>query len=105
MGSLGLKDQFEWPLFTSNPYSPEDFALKMSTELGLSSEFIPTIAHAIREQVIHARINFEDAEQAPLFKDRPLRLTDTGDIWGPEVRVLSTDELDKISREKERSSR
>lgn len=54
VGSLFLKDQFEWPLF-EHSITPEEFASILSADLGISGEFLPLIAHSIREQVCIAR--------------------------------------------------
>ena len=102
---MGLKDQFEWPLFSTFPTLPEDFARQMTSELGISSEFVPMIAHSIREQVAIARLNFEEATPAPIIKTRPLRLDVLQESWGPELRIMTEEELEKIFKEQERSSR
>ena len=73
--------------------------------MGISGEFIPMIAHAIREQLCQARLNFDEAIQAPPMRDRPMRMDSQPESWGPEVRLLTGDELEKVSKEKERSSR
>lgn len=99
-----LKDQFEWPLFSSQT-TPEDFTRIMCADLGIGGEFIPTIAHAIREQVCHARLNYDDAIGAPELLERPLRPSQVEDEWEPEVRVLTELEIEKIMKEKERSTR
>lgn len=45
-----LRDQFEWDI--ANPAnSPEDFAETLVADLGLTSEFLVPISHAIREQI------------------------------------------------------
>jgi hypothetical protein len=38
VGTTILKDSFEWPLFGAE--SPESFAEKLCTELGLTGEFL-----------------------------------------------------------------
>ncbi|KAL4807568.1 hypothetical protein BDV18DRAFT_103379 [Aspergillus unguis] len=49
IGQNTLVDQFEWDI--NDPYNnPEEFALRMTTDLSLSGEFTTAIAHSIREQ-------------------------------------------------------
>ncbi|KAI8380723.1 hypothetical protein BD560DRAFT_386933 [Blakeslea trispora] len=50
VGHRILNDQFEWDI-TCQHNSPEMFAEKMVTDLGLGGEFKTAIAHSIREQV------------------------------------------------------
>ncbi|KAG1096658.1 hypothetical protein G6F42_018326 [Rhizopus arrhizus] len=50
VGNWELVDQFEWDIgYPRN--SPEEFAHKLATDLGLSGEFKTAIAHSIREQI------------------------------------------------------
>ncbi|KAL4797856.1 hypothetical protein BDV19DRAFT_38816 [Aspergillus venezuelensis] len=49
IGQNTLVDQFEWDI--NDPRNdPEEFALRMTTDLSLSGEFTTAIAHSIREQ-------------------------------------------------------
>src|SRR5208283_862425 len=45
-----LLDHIEWDLLS--PLTPEAFAQKLCTEVGLSGEAVPLIAHAIHEELI-----------------------------------------------------
>lgn len=101
---MHLKDQFEWPLF-STFVSPEQFSRTLCCDLGVGGEFIPSIAHAIREQTCFARINFEQALGAPELMENPLRPELAQDDWEPELRQLTGEEVEKTLKEKERSSR
>ncbi len=105
VGSLHLRDQFEWPLFPGRGVAPEDFARLLAADLGVGGEFVPVVAHAIREQVVLARLNFGEAEQAPPLRKRALRVDGAEEDWEPEVRVLDEEEMERIFREKERSTR
>eukprot|EP01016_Furgasonia_blochmanni_P040451 TRINITY_DN5165_c0_g1_i8.p1 TRINITY_DN5165_c0_g1~~TRINITY_DN5165_c0_g1_i8.p1 ORF type:complete len:337 (-),score=31.12 TRINITY_DN5165_c0_g1_i8:236-1246(-) len=49
--NVTLKDRFEWDINDPNN-NPEDFAITLCSELGLSGEFAVQIAHSIREQII-----------------------------------------------------
>jgi hypothetical protein len=105
VGSLHLRDQFEWPLFSTRGISPEDFSKILTSDLGVGGEFVPIIAHAIREQVCFARLNYDEADQPPNFRKRPLRVDGMEEEWEPEVRVLDEEEMERIFKEKERSTR
>ncbi|KAI8885301.1 SNF5-domain-containing protein [Backusella circina FSU 941] len=50
VGNRELIDQFEWDI-TCTKNSPETFAERLATELGLGGEFKTAIAHSIREQI------------------------------------------------------
>ncbi|KAJ3087349.1 Snf5- protein 1 [Quaeritorhiza haematococci] len=104
VGNLNLKDRFEWPLF-SETLSPEDFAKHLCSDLGIGGEFIAHIAHSIREQVYLARLNFDEADPAPDFRTRPFRPEHAEEDWEPELRELSEQEIERIMKEKERSTR
>lgn len=103
VGTLYLLDQFEWPLF-STLVTPEAFAHIYCSELGVGGEFMPMIAHAIREQVVQARINFVESESPPSWNDRPLR-TEDEDEWSPALRTLSGEEIQAMLKEQDRNSR
>lgn len=50
VGNVSLVDQFEWDM--SEPQnSPEEFAKKLASELGLGGEFVTSIAYSIRGQL------------------------------------------------------
>ncbi|EJD52064.1 SNF5-domain-containing protein, partial [Auricularia subglabra TFB-10046 SS5] len=49
VGSMNLKDQFEWDIVNSSN-SPEHFAEVYCSDLGLGGEFKTAVAHCIREQ-------------------------------------------------------
>ncbi|KAJ3180198.1 Snf5- protein 1 [Gaertneriomyces sp. JEL0708] len=105
VGTVHLRDRFEWPLLPTSGITPEDFAKQLAGDLGVGGEFVPTIAHAIREQVCLARLNWDDAIPAPSMRGRPFRPESMDDDWEPELRELTEQELDRIAREKERQTR
>lgn len=43
-------DHIEWDLLS--PLTPEAFAIKLCTELGLAGEAIPLVAHAVHEELM-----------------------------------------------------
>ncbi|KAI8803562.1 hypothetical protein BJ742DRAFT_497500 [Cladochytrium replicatum] len=105
VGVVHLRDRFIWPLYNFQS-SPEAFARSMAADLGLGGEFVPAIAHSIREQVCNARLHFDDA---PIAHEEgrywPFR-QDVGDHeWEPELRELSEAELDRITKERDRNAR
>ena len=69
VGKTHLVDQFEWPLLPQTVKgelevpSPEMFAKKICADMGLGGEFISTVAHAVREQLCFARLNFDEASK------------------------------------------
>ncbi|KAI8825934.1 uncharacterized protein EV422DRAFT_146468 [Fimicolochytrium jonesii] len=105
VGTLHLTDQFEWPLFSTSSMTPEDFAKQLASDLGVGGEFVPVIAHAIREQVCFARMNYNDATPAPPLRGRPFRAENVEDEWEPELRELTEEDIERIVKEKERNTR
>jgi hypothetical protein len=102
VGSLFLKDQFEWPLFDCT-ITPEDFSKLLCADLGISGEFIPLVSHSIREQVVLARLNFDDSLGPPLYP-RNMR-EDEDEEWEPDLKFLSDQEVDQLLKEEDRNNR
>lgn len=50
IGTYHLSDHIEWDLLS--PLTPEAFASKLCSELGLSGEAIPLVAHAVHEELV-----------------------------------------------------
>ena len=56
--NICLKDNFEWDI-SNNENSPEDFAIALVNDMGLSTEFIPQIVFQIKDQVIYIYTNIQ----------------------------------------------
>ncbi|KAF8908851.1 hypothetical protein CPB84DRAFT_92030 [Gymnopilus junonius] len=50
IGNHHLMDHIEWDLLS--PLTPETFSIKLCTELGLTGEAVPLIAHAVHEEIM-----------------------------------------------------
>ncbi|KAK5673320.1 hypothetical protein BDV3_005523 [Batrachochytrium dendrobatidis] len=105
VGVVYLRDRFEWPLFPTHSITPEHFARQLSADLGVGGEFVPMIAHAIREQVVNARLNYSQATEAAFWRSRPFRSEDFEFEWQPDLRILSDEDIDRINKEEDRNSR
>jgi hypothetical protein len=87
---MTLQDQFEWDV-RDRQNSPELFAQRLCTDLGLSREFEVSIAHSIREQINkHLRALAEGNEDECQQKIRPVvrtavRKKDELELWTPVV--------------------
>eukprot|EP00833_Pecoramyces_ruminatium_P005952 jgi/Orpsp1_1/1179984/evm.model.c7180000071683.1 len=109
VGTINLKDQFEWPLYSSlsNSVAPEEFAKKLASELGLGGEFANAIAHSIREQIYTARLNVDDTNFAMSFdryKMPPFRSKDEEfDEWYPTIKEMTEEEIERKHKEQERN--
>ncbi|KAI8838756.1 hypothetical protein BJ741DRAFT_663205 [Chytriomyces cf. hyalinus JEL632] len=120
-----LIDRFEWDL--SSDMTPEQFALQLSQDLGLGSEFPPLVACAIHEQIAKVKNvvvaigssnpqmnNIDDVDEANLILGmlrESTRALDVGfrggreqDIeeWGPIVEEMGRETFDKYIAEKEK---
>jgi chromatin structure-remodeling complex subunit SFH1 len=70
-----LMDHIEWDLLS--PLTPEAFSAKLCSELGLTGEAVPLIAHAVHEELVKHK---KDAiEWGVLGGDRDLGDDGTGD--------------------------
>jgi len=108
VGTLHLRDQFEWPLYGSNKISPEDFARQYCSELGIGGEFVPAVAHNIREQICFGRLEYDATVAAPNFSRLtrpPFRNDGDEENWEPELRELDEYEIERLLKEKERNAR
>lgn len=119
LGTFNLIDQFEWDINNSKN-DAERFAAHFCSELGLATEFVTAIAHAIREQCqMYTKSLFlvghpfdgrgvqdNDLRQMlmpSLFAS--LRPKHTMDKFAPALQELNADQLERIEREREREGR
>lgn len=97
-----MKDQFEWPLFEQD-VTPERFSIILAADLGISGEFIPMIAHSIREQVVLARLEFHESIAAP---DYSTCLRDDEEMeWEPDLQLLDDEQINMLAKEEDRNNR
>ncbi|KAI9594469.1 hypothetical protein BDF19DRAFT_444922 [Syncephalis fuscata] len=113
VGQLYLRDRFEWDLQSDTP--PEAFARQLAADLGIGGEFLPLIAYSIREQLYRYRrdrlygsgagVDDDDVELAsePLYTG--FRTIDEAEAWSPVVELLTSEEVEKMVMDKERSTR
>jgi hypothetical protein len=75
----------------------------MVTELGIGGEFVPMIAHSIREQVVQARMNFHESMAAPDYST-PIR-EDEDEEWEPDLKLLDDEQILQLLKEEDRNNR
>lgn len=109
-------DRFEWSLLHP-PGVAEMFAKQTCADMGLSSEWVPAMTHAIYEAVL--RLKKEACESGGLVgggdidnlalegQEAGWRLDPEGlaDEWEPKLEVLSKEEIEKRETERERQMR
>ncbi|KAI1715381.1 SNF5 / SMARCB1 / INI1 domain-containing protein [Ditylenchus destructor] len=104
VGNQSLVDQFEWDM--SDPTnSPEEFALKLCTELGLGGEFVAAVAYSIRGQLSWNQRTYAYSEQPLPIVDCPFRNPSDADQWGPFLETLTNAEIEKKMRDQDRNTR
>ncbi|KAI8892274.1 hypothetical protein BC833DRAFT_612231 [Globomyces pollinis-pini] len=99
VGAVYVRDQFEWPLF-DHQMTPEQFTETLVRELRIGGEFIPLIAHSIREQVVTARLNYGEAIEASDYvgpRDE--------EEWECTLRALNDTEIGLLAKEEDRNVR
>ena len=91
------------------------FARQLAADLGIGGEFLSLIAYSIREQLYRYRrdrlygsgagVDDDDVELAsePLYTG--FRTIDEAEAWSPVVELLTSEEVEKMVMDKERSTR
>ncbi|RKP00085.1 hypothetical protein CXG81DRAFT_19913 [Caulochytrium protostelioides] len=109
VGTLHLRDQFEWPLSPAaeGAITPECFAAMLAADVGIAGQFVPAIAVAIREQVAAARLQTGETARAPPLAPhkRPFRGEAVETEWQPDVRELDEESLARLAKERDRQGR
>ncbi|GJD06644.1 Chromatin structure-remodeling complex protein BSH [Galdieria sulphuraria] len=105
IGKVVLRDQFEWDRSNADN-SPEEFAETLCKDLGLTREFVPAVAHAIREQLQElAEHPYTRCLQGSVPASGIYRKPETLSQWQPVVEILTDDQLEKLERRETRDAR
>ncbi|XP_032823684.1 SWI/SNF-related matrix-associated actin-dependent regulator of chromatin subfamily B member 1 isoform X1 [Petromyzon marinus] len=112
VGNISLVDQFEWDM-AEKENSPEKFALRLCSELGLGGEFVTTIAYSIRGQLSwHQRTYAFRSVPRPCKSENPLPIVEIAirnagdaDAWCPFLETLTDAEMEKKIRDQDRNTR
>ena len=107
VGNISLVDQLEWDL-SDKSNTPEQFAMKLCSELGLGGEFVTTIAYSIRGQISWLASNqktyaFSEAQLSAI--EFPYRSQDESDQFSPFLETLTDAEMEKKIRDQDRNTR
>lgn len=105
IGRIVIHDQFEWDLAEPRN-SPEAFAELLCKDLGLGTEHVPAVAHALREQLV----------ELTEFRDKRLKcqVVSEGQVvralkevgrWEPAVECLTVEEQERLERKEKREAR
>eukprot|EP00051_Salpingoeca_urceolata_P009398 m.114207 g.114207 ORF g.114207 m.114207 type:complete len:463 (-) comp16284_c0_seq2:40-1428(-) len=110
IGSTQLVDQFEVDLSEPNNATlPEDLARVTVSDLGLGGEFVPVIAHSIREQMLldHKAMLVEGtpSEAVPITAPADVFRTTGAEAWAPALYTLTDAELERREHHEDRESR
>ncbi|KAI9499525.1 hypothetical protein BDB00DRAFT_866398 [Zychaea mexicana] len=108
IGKINLRDRFEWDLNNTSDNAPEVFSKQLAAEAGLGGEYVPIIAHAIREQLYRHKRRWVDESlheelAEPLLNG--FRNIEDAASWAPQMEVLSNEELEKLLIAQERNMR
>ena len=104
VGNQSLVDQFEWDM-SDESNSPEEFALKLCTELGLGGEFVAAVAYSIRGQLSWNQKTYAYSETPLPVVDCPFRNPSEAEQWGPFLETLTNAEIEKKMRDQDRNTR
>ncbi|KAF0038840.1 hypothetical protein F2P81_009324 [Scophthalmus maximus] len=104
VGNISLVDQFEWDM-SEKENSPESFALKLCSELGLGGEFVTTIAYSIRGQLSWHQRTYAFSENPLPTIEIAIRNTGDADQWCPLLETLTDAEMEKKIRDQDRNTR
>lgn len=104
VGNTSLVDQVEWDM-SEKDNNPEQFALKLCSELGLGGEFVTAIAYSVRGQLSWHQRTYAFSE-APLSTiEVPFRAASESDQWAPFLETLTDAEMEKKIRDQDRNTR
>ena len=114
IGTLHLTDRFDWDL--SSSLTPELFAMTLARDLSLSSNAAPLIATAVHEELFRIKRSFYElglltadetlrARRGPKPLEGAWREWNEANNYGPEVKRMTLDELDRVEHERERAAR
>ncbi|XP_076044321.1 SWI/SNF related, matrix associated, actin dependent regulator of chromatin, subfamily b, member 1 isoform X2 [Oratosquilla oratoria] len=104
VGNISLNDQFEWDM--SDPEnSPEEYAMKLCSELGLGGEFVTAIAYSIRGQLLWHHRTYAFSESPLPTVEVPFRSQSEADQWSPFLETLTDAEMEKKIRDQDRNTR
>ncbi|GAB6028712.1 SWI SNF, matrix associated, actin dependent regulator of chromatin, sub b, member 1 [Chamberlinius hualienensis] len=104
VGNISLVDQFEWDM-SEKENSPEQFALKLCSELGLGGEFVTAIAYSIRGQLSWHQRTYAFSESPLPTIEIPFRNQAEADQWCPFLETLTDAEMEKKIRDQDRNTR
>jgi len=104
VGNISLVDQFEWDM-SEKDNTPEQFALKLCSELGLGGEFVTAIAYSIRGQLSWHQRTYAFSEAPLPTVDVPFRNQSEADQWCPFLETLTDAEMEKKIRDQDRNTR
>lgn len=104
VGNISLVDQFEWDL-SEKQQTPEQFAMKLCSELGLGGEFVTTIAYSIRGQLSWHQKTYAFSEASLSALDFPFRPQNDADQFSPFLETLTDAEMEKKIRDQDRNTR
>ncbi len=104
IGNISLVDQFEWDL-AEEKNSPEEFAKKICSDLGLGGEFVTAIVYSIRGQLAWHQKTYAFAEtHLPNIKSA-FRTQSDAESWSPFLETLTDAEMEKKIRDQDRNTR
>ncbi|XP_074602226.1 SWI/SNF related, matrix associated, actin dependent regulator of chromatin, subfamily b, member 1 [Brevipalpus obovatus] len=104
VGNISLVDQFEWDM-SEKENSPEQFALRLCSELGLGGEFVTSIAYSIRGQLSWHQRTYAFSESPLPVVEVPFRKQAESDSWCPFLETLTDAEMEKKIRDQDRNTR
>lgn len=104
VGNVSLVDQFEWDMSDTNN-SPEEFAKKLASELGLGGEFVTAIAYSIRGQLAWHQKTYAVIESPLPTVESIIRPAHEADNWCPFLETLTDAEMEKKIRDQDRNTR
>lgn len=105
VGRIVVRDQFEWDL-QAPENNPEAYAERLCIDIGLGTEHVPAVAHAVREQLVELA-EFRDKRQpCPVLREGDV-VRDVAQVgaWEPAIECLSVEEQERLERKEKREAR
>lgn len=103
IGRVVLHDQFEWDL-QDTLNNPDTFAESLCADVGLGTDHVGTVAHALRSQLAELA-QFQERRQTCALVSEQNAVRKNADGWYPVVECLSLEQKEKLERKEKREAR
>lgn len=103
VGGIVIRDQFEWDM-NETDNNPDAFSEQLCADLGLNTEHVAIVVHALRTQLCEIS-QFQERRPGCPTVTPETALRANVEAWGPALQKLSPEEQQKLERKEIREAR